>query len=167
MEPDVSAAWEKDMEQRCPLVGFTLDDRRYALPVEVVERVVRAVAVTPLPQAPDAVSGVVDLKGRIIPVLDLRGRFQLPPREISPSDQFVVARTSRRAVAIVADAVEPVREYSLEHITSAQAVLSELPGIRGVVKLPDGLMLISDLDRFLSLEEEERLAESLEEAAHD
>ncbi|HLF98822.1 MAG TPA: chemotaxis protein CheW [Methylococcaceae bacterium] len=154
------------MEQIYPLLGFALDDQRYALPAASVERVVRAVAVTSLPQAPEIVSGIVDLRGRIVPVLDIRCRFLLPPREIALSDQFIVARTSRRAVAIIADSVAPVHEYFAKAITSADSVLPGLPLVQGVVKLPDGLMLINDLDRFLSLDEEARLAASLGETPH-
>lgn len=154
------------MEQVYPLLGFALDDRRYALPAASVERVVRAVAITSLPQAPEIVSGIIDLRGRIIPVLDIRCRFRLPPREIALSDQFIVARTSRRAVAILADSVVPVHDYAAHAVTAAEAVLPELPGLRGVVKLPDGLMLINDLDGFLSLEEDAQLAASLGETPH-
>lgn len=154
------------MEQVYPLLGFALGDQRYALPVPSVERVVRAVAITSLPGAPEIVSGIVDLRGRVVPVLDIRCRFHLPPREIALSDQFIVARTSKRAVAIIADSVAPVHEYSAPTVTAADSLLPELPWVRGVVKLPDGLMLINDLDRFLSLEEETQLAASLGETPH-
>lgn len=87
------------------LIIFTLDDQRYALPLPAVDRVVRMVAIIPLPNAPDIVLGVVNFQGRVIPVIDVRRRFRLPEREIALTDQLLVAHTARRPVALVADAV--------------------------------------------------------------
>lgn len=154
------------MNHACSLVRFDLDDRRYALPLAAVERVVRAVATTPLPEAPETVAGVINLGGRIVPVFDLRRRFHLPAREISPGDCFLLAQTARRLVAVVADSVEPAREYPAASIVAAHSILPDLPCLRGVVKLADGLLLIQDLERFLSIEEETQLAACLGEDGH-
>lgn len=62
------------------LVVFRLDERRYALPLSVVERVIRAVEVTPLPKAPPIVLGAIDVQGRVVPVLNVRRRFLMPDR---------------------------------------------------------------------------------------
>ena len=62
------------------IVVFTLDEQRYALHLLAVERVVRAVEVTALPEAPEIVLGVVNVKGRIVPVINVRRRFRLPER---------------------------------------------------------------------------------------
>ena len=62
------------------LIVFTLNEQRYALYLSVVERIVRIVRITPLPKAPEIVSGVINVAGRIIPVLDTRKRFRLPER---------------------------------------------------------------------------------------
>jgi purine-binding chemotaxis protein CheW len=72
---------------------FTLDAGRYALSLEVVERVVPALELTPLPTAPDIVQGVFNLHGRIVPVMNLRRRFGLPERAIELSDHLIVAQT--------------------------------------------------------------------------
>ena len=76
------------------LVVFTLDDQRYGLPLSAVERVVPMVDITPLPKAPDIVLGVVDVQGRVIPVVNLRRRLRLPERDIALTDQLVIARTA-------------------------------------------------------------------------
>lgn len=144
------------------LVVFTLDDRGYGLPLPAVERIVRAVAVTPLPKAPDIVLGVINVQGRVIPVINVRRRFRLPEREIGLADQIVIARSRRRRVALVVDAVSGVLEYSEPDAVGAQDVLPALPYVQGVVKLAGGLILIHDLDTFLSLEEESHLDRALE-----
>jgi purine-binding chemotaxis protein CheW len=144
------------------LVVFTLGDRRYGLPVAAVDRVVRAVDVTSLPKAPDIVLGVVNVQGWVIAVINVRRRFRLPEREIALTDQMVIARTTRRPIALMVDAVTGVLEYSKQEAVAAQDVLPELQYVDGVVKLEDGLILIHNLDDFLSLEEEAVLNRALE-----
>jgi len=143
------------------LVVFTLDDQRYALHLSAVERVVSAVAITPLPKAPDIILGVVNVHGRIVPVADIRRRFGLPAREMSLRDQFVIAHTVRRPVILVVDRVEGIVTYSPADVIRADSILSPIRHIEGVLKLKDGMALIHDLDGFLSLEEERSLDEAM------
>lgn len=137
------------------VLGF--DALRIALPLSDVERVVRAVYVTPLPGAPAIVCGVANVQGRVIPVVDLRRRFRLPQREMALTDRLVIAHTAQRAVALVADSVSGVIEHAGPDRVDAEAILPGLAYIDGVVKLDDGLILIHDLERFLSLDEAEAL----------
>ena len=136
------------------IVLFTLEEERYALHLSAVERVVRAVEITLLPKAPEIVLGVVNVHGRIVPVLNIRKRFRLPERELKLSDQIVIARTSMRTVALVVDAVGGVTELSGKEIVLPEEIVPQMQYVEGVVKLEDGLVLIHDLDRFLSLNEE-------------
>jgi len=138
-------------------VVFTLDEQRYALPLSSVNRVVAAVYVTPLPKAPDIVRGVINVQGQVIPVVDIRTRFRLPEREMALSDQIIIAHTAQRPVALIADATEGVLEFSDERIVPPEAVLPEMEYVGGVVRLDEDLLLIHDLDRFLSLQENKKL----------
>lgn len=153
------------MKEQDSLFVFTLDGQRYALPLPAVDRVVRMVAITPLPNAPDIVLGVVNFQGRVIPVINMRRRFHLPEREIALTDQLVVAHTARRPVALAADAVLDVIACPAQSLIAAEEVLPNIEYVEGVVKLADGLILIHDLDKFLSLEEENFLAQALENRA--
>lgn len=146
-------------------VVFILDGQRYALHLSAVDRTVRMVDITPLIKAPDIVLGVVNIQGRIIPVINVRRRFSLPEREIALTDQLIVAHTARRPVALVADAVLDVVECSGQNLVTAESILPEVEYVEGVVKLKDGLIFIHDLDKFLSLEEENFLAHALENSA--
>lgn len=136
---------------------FILDSQRYALHLSAVDRVVRIVHITPVPIAPDIVLGIVNIEGRVIPAINVRQRFNLPKRAISLSDQLILARTKRRSVALVADAVTGVIECSEWNMISAEHVLPGLRHIEGIIKFEDGLILIHNLDTFLSLEEEASL----------
>jgi purine-binding chemotaxis protein CheW len=144
------------------LVIFTLGDRRYGLPLFAVDRIVRVVDVTSLPKAPDIVLGVVNVQGRVIPVINVRRRFRLPERETALTDQMVIACTTRRQVALMVDAVTGVLHYSEHEAVAAEDVLPDLQYVEGVVKLDDGLILIHNLDTFLSLEEEVLLDRALQ-----
>jgi purine-binding chemotaxis protein CheW len=133
---------------------FLLDEQRYALRLSAVDRVVRMVCITPVSTAPDILLGIVNLEGRVVPTVDVRQRFNLPKREISPSDRLIFARTERRYVALVADTVMGVIECSDDSLISADRILPGLRHVEGIIKFEDGLILIHNLDKFLSLAEE-------------
>lgn len=131
------------------LVMFALDDRRFALPLETVDRVIRAVEVTPLPEAPDALLGVINVEGRIIPVVNLRRRCRVTERQIGPGDQFIIAHTSRRSVALPVDSADVI-PCSPEMVVPVERNVSGPGGVHDVIKREDGLVPIYDLDAFLS-----------------
>lgn len=143
------------------LVPFFLDDRRYALPLDVVERIIPAVELTPLPKAPEIVLGLINIRGRIVPVFNIRRRFRLPDRETELTDHFIIAHTSKRTVALPADSASGVIQVFEGEKTEVTDILPALDYVKGVVKLEDGLLLIHDLESFLSLEEETALDEAL------
>ncbi len=142
-------------------VAFSLDRQRYGLAVSVVEQVLRMVEITELPKAPGIVLGIVNIHGRIVPVLDIRKRFGLGGRAALLSDQIIVAHASRRTVALVVDAVEGVVESGQDEITTADEIVPGMEFVEGVAKLANGMLLIHDLDRFLSLGEMQALDEVL------
>lgn len=149
------------------LVVFELDERHYGLRLDAVERVLHAVDVTPLPQTPDVVWGVIDIEGQIVPVLSLRKRFGLPERPIDVSNQFALARTRGRTVALVVDAVRGVVERPIAEFIESDKILPDLEHVEGVIQLDDGMVLIYDLDRFLSLDEERALTQALSSQGND
>ena len=159
------------MARTVGLLVFALDDRLYALRLAQVDRVIRAVDATPLPQAPDVVMGAVNFQGKIIPLLDARRRFGLAQREIGIDDQFIIANmtranmtgasTAQRTVAIAVDAVKDVAHRPEHEITAAEKILRPLNYVDGVIQLEDGLVLIHDLNRFFSIDEDNALQAAL------
>jgi purine-binding chemotaxis protein CheW len=143
------------------LVVFNLADQRYALHLSAVERVVLIAQLTALPKAPDIVLGIINVRGCIVPVVDTRRRFGLPAREVNLSDHLIIARTSRRVVALLVDVVAGVVQHSRAAITAADQILRNLDYVEGVVKLDDGLILIHDLDTFISAVEERTLEQAM------
>lgn len=142
-------------------VAFRLEGLRFALPLACVARAVRAVAATPLPAAPEIVEGIVNVQGRIVPVVSLRRRLGLAERETGLADQLLIARSATRMLAMVVDAVTGVVECETRDVVAIDGVVVGTRHVKGIVKASDGMLLIQDLDRFLSAEEEQGLDAAL------
>jgi len=138
-------------------VVFLLDRGRYALPLESVSRIVRAAEITPLPRAPRAVLGAIDVAGQVLPVFNVRARFGLAERAIDPEDHFLIASSTRRTVVLPIDSALGVFDCPAGNAIEAALIAPELELIRGVIQLPDGLALIHDLELFLSADESRAL----------
>jgi purine-binding chemotaxis protein CheW len=124
---------------------FRLDEQRFGVLVRAVVEVVRAVWVAPLPGAPPVVEGLVDYRGEILPVFDLRTRFGLPLRPLRPEDHMVVVETPARRAVLRVDRVESLEQVGLGALPSGR----EAAPFLGVSRGEDGLLLIHDPARFL------------------
>ena len=151
---------ESSDSHRAALI-FAIDEQRFALKLSVVERVVRAAEVTPVPRAPAILFGVLNVQGEIIPVINTRRQLGFSERDIRPSDQFIIARAPERVVALVADTVCDVVSVSESAVIAAEKIMPGAEFIEGVMKLEDGLVLIENLEKFLSSEEHKTIDESL------
>jgi len=151
------------MNNSSQLIVFSIDEQRYALPLSIVERVVRAVEITLLPKAPDMVMGVVNVQGQVIPVLNVRKRFGLREREIDLNDQMVIAYTSKRMIAFIVDSVSSVIEIPEQQIVAAEEILPGMEYVKGIVKQADGMIHILEIDSILSFGEVKSLDVAMEE----
>ncbi|HEV2378168.1 MAG TPA: chemotaxis protein CheW [Terriglobia bacterium] len=147
------------------LVPFNLDEWRCALDLWAVHRIIRVVEVTPLPNSPEIVLGVVNVQGEIIPVVNMRRRFGLPEGEAKLCEQMIIARTAKRAVALLVDSVGGVVERPTREVTEAGKIVPGTQYLEGVAKTDEGILLIHDLNTFLSLEEETQLNGALAETS--
>jgi purine-binding chemotaxis protein CheW len=147
------------------LVVFILGEQQYALPLATVQRVVRMVEVTALPKAPEIVLGVIDLRGKIIPVMSMRKRFGLPEPETSLSDQLIVADTATRTVALVVNSVTGVIERTAEEVTNTERIVPGAQYVAGMISLGDGVLFIHNLECFLAKKEEHELEDLMGQAA--
>ena len=140
---------------------FMVADRQFGIPVLMAEHVVRMVAITRLPAVSDAVAGIINYHGTIIPVFSLRNRFMLPVRQANLTDVLIITATNRRLVALIADEIIGVRDIDKDLI-QADAVLPGLTTMQGIVKTSDGMILIPDPERFLFPDEDTQLSTALE-----
>jgi len=150
------------MVQKNQLVVFNLDEQQYALNLAGVERIVRAVEVTPLPDSPESVCGVINVEGRVIPVVNTRRRLGLPERDIELHDLFIIVNENGRSLALVADDVKPVTEMPLNQIVASSALLPGTGYVEGVAKREDGMIVILDVERILPFDQHSTLTVAIE-----
>jgi purine-binding chemotaxis protein CheW len=103
------------------------------------------------------VLGIINIHGKIIPVVNISRRFHLPEKDIEPTNRLIIAHTLKRTVALVVDVVLGVIETPEDRVVKTNTVLPGMDYVQGVVKREDGMILIHDLNKFLSLEEEQTL----------
>lgn len=139
------------------LVSFEVSGHRYGLLSARVRELIRAVTIVPLPRAPAIVEGIIDVRGSIVPVIDIRSRFRLAPKPLEHTDHFVLAWTGERLVALRVDRALDLLRVDADKIEDARDIVSGAEHIAGVAKLPDGLVLIHDLETFLSEAERQDL----------
>ena len=144
------------------LVAFTIEGRCFAVLLGIVERVVGVVEITPLSNAPETILGVINFHGEIIPVMSIRKKLGLPEREIKLNDNLIIARASKRKVALLVDNIMGMLEGSEEELTPIEAVLPEVHCTERFGKLRDGIILMHNLDEFLSEPEEKILDKALD-----
>ena len=144
------------------LVLLRVDGQTYALHLEAVDRILRMAAITPLPGAPGAVEGIINIRGEVLAIVSIRRRLGLPHRNVATADSLVVAHTRTRRIAIIAESVLGVAEFATDAVAGCDDIGRGIQHIEGVVKTSDGLVLIQDLDRFFSVEEEQSLDLALE-----
>jgi purine-binding chemotaxis protein CheW len=115
----------------------------------------------PLPRAPAVVKGVINLRGRVVPVLDVRSRFGLPGRDIEPADHLIVARAGPRLVALHVDRAVELVSLEAADVEDARGLVPGSDYISWVARRDSSLILIHDLATFLSRAEAAGLDEAL------
>ena len=150
------------MDQVLSFVVFTLNDQKFALPLGAVEKIAQAAEIIPLPKAPDIVMGVINVQGRVVPVVNIRRRFRLPERDINVKDHFIVCRANALNVAILVDTVLDIIDCSEKDIIGQTTILTDIEYIEGVIKSPEGMILIHDLDKFLSGKESDMISHMIQ-----
>jgi purine-binding chemotaxis protein CheW len=129
---------------------FEVGGQLYGVAALDVREIVRATAIVPLPRAPAIVEGVINVRGSVIPVLDIRQRFRVAAKKLSPSDHFVLAFAAEYVVALRVDRVVELQRFRASDIAEANAVLPYSEYLAGVAKLSNGLVLLHDVRTFLS-----------------
>lgn len=124
-----------------------MGDREHALPVEDVIEVVRMVDITPLPEAPAWVAGVINMRGRIVPVIDLRMRLGMSPREPELSTPIIIVGRNEAAAGLIADGVSQVLALASEAVESTQPHAAPALAVTGMAHEGDRLILLLDSKR--------------------
>lgn len=140
-----------DIEER-QVVVFELGDEKYGIAISTVREIIRMPTVTQMPGAPEHVRGVINLRGRVIPVVDLRTRFRLPAVELTADTRVLVVDILGENIGVVVDAVTEVRRISTDSVEApgATTTTEESYYIEGIAKQEEHLLILLDLERALS-----------------
>ena len=131
-----------------------------------VQEINRIADITRIPQSPDFVEGVINLRGNVIPIIDLRKRFNMPEREHDRQTRIVVGEIDGKTVGLVVDAVSEVIRLPANTIEPAPKIVSkdQADYITGIGKLDDRLLMLLDIDKILTVSDKDKLFEMAAEA---
>ena len=132
------------------LVICELGGERYGLDIGRVREIIRLAPITSIPSAPSYVEGCINLRGRIIPIVDLASRFGIPPTTRSRASRIVVADTAGTLVGLVVDGVSEVLMASDELIEPTPDVARGADYLEGIARLDDRLVMLLDLARLFA-----------------
>ena len=136
-------------------VAFSLAGEVFALPVTPVREVVKVATITRVPHAPRPIRGVTNRRGRVIPVIDLRLRIELPSAELGRASRVIVVSSRGRLLGLLVDAVHQVIHIDLEQVQPPPDDVMTIQSnyLSGVYHLDDQLILLLDIDRALIIQD--------------
>ena len=144
------------------MVVFNLGAEVYGLDVTAVREIIRVPEITRLPNAPEFVAGVINVRGRLIPVMDLHRRFKIAAAGQTGNSRIVVVNVEGELTGVLVDAVTEVLRVSEQAIEppSAVATTDDSRYIRGIVNLEERLIILLDANNILSQKEQAALSEA-------
>ncbi|MFD2171336.1 chemotaxis protein CheW [Tumebacillus lipolyticus] len=145
----------KDIVEESKVIIFSLVDEEYGVEVAQVRSIEKMQNITRVPRTPDFVKGVINLRGVVTPVIDLKTRFSLGKEEYTESTRIIIVAVEDMEVGLIVDAANDVIDIPVNSIEQPPAVVGGIKAsyLRGVAKLDNRLLIMLNLDKVLSNEE--------------
>lgn len=131
------------------LVIFQLNDQQYALPIQETQEIIRMTAITQVPNTRHYVEGIINLRGSIVPVINLNKRLSLPVKEYDENTRIIVVEHASQKVGMIVDNVLEVGRYTSDELEPPAVAGDGVEFLRGVVKKQDRLWLLLNLANVL------------------
>lgn len=143
------------------LIVFELGNSLYGIPIEKVSEINRLENITVLPKAPKYVEGVINLRGNVVPVIDLRKRFGMKQIERTKKNKIIIVIIEKRLFGIIVDAVHEVVSIPKENIEPSLPTTTGLKAefINSIGKIKDSLVIILDIENIIKSKEEIKVEE--------
>ena len=143
---------KKQEDELLQLVTFSIGEEEFGVNILKVQEIIRTMEITKVPRAPEFVEGVINLRGKVIPVVNMRTRFSMPALEHDGNTRIVVMEFNQKIVGFLVDGVSEVLRIPASTVEPAPPVVCGIGSeyIRGVGKLEDRLLILLDLDTLLS-----------------
>ena len=137
------------------LVSFKLAKELYGIEITKVREIILITEITRIPETPDFLKGLINLRSTVIPVIDLRVRFGLPEAELSDESRIMVLQACGKTIGIMVDAVSEVLRVKQEQIAPPPPTVAGLGRdyLSGLVKLDNQLLILLDIDKIFGEEE--------------
>lgn len=151
------------IEESKQIIIFKLGDEEFGVDILQVREIEKLdQEVTRVPKAPSFVEGVINLRGEIVPIVDLRKRFMLNVKEVSSETRVIIVESNENLVGMIVDSVAEVLRVNLSAIESAPQITKGVDAyfLSGVAKIEERLIVLLDLERTLSPEETQELLET-------
>jgi len=150
---------QKHGDELLQLVTFRLGGEEFGVDILKVQEINRSMEITKVPRAPDFVEGVINLRGRVIPIIDLRRRFGKGHKSHDQNTRIIVFEIRSMIVGFVVDSVSEVLRIKADTVEQAPPVVAgvESEYIKGIGKLDNRLLILLDLNKLISTEEEDQL----------
>lgn len=150
---------EKKTVDEMQAVVFVLNNSYYGVPILQVQEIVKMTEITKLPNTPKFVEGIVNLRGQIIPIIDLRRRFNLPAAEVDENWKILILKIEEVQFGVMVDQISEVEKVPTSLIEVPPKVVSGVRGefINGIAKTNERLLILLDIEKILSVEEIEIL----------
>ncbi len=141
-------------------VGFILGKEHYGVDIMIVEEIIRMVEITPVPRAPSFVEGIINMRGRVIPIVDLRKKLSITGNEIDDHTRIIVTFIDNKRMGFIVDKVEEVIKISTDNIDRAPGTSRAIDNyISGVARTKEkGMVIILDFLKIFSPQEQIALA---------
>ena len=151
----MTAPDEKALRQEVQLACFRIGSELYALDIMRIKEIIRPQKLTPIPKAPSFIEGVINLRGVVIPVADLRKRFDQPISGANRKNRIVVCSLSGRIIGLMVDEVTEVKRFGRQEIAPAPQFIGgpEANYFLGVARRDEDLIMLIDLEKVLSSDE--------------
>lgn len=151
----MDSSQKKQDDELLQLVTFSIGEEEFGVNILKVQEIIRTMEITKVPRSPDFVEGVINLRGKVIPIIDLRRRFGLAPIPEDKDTRIIVIEINSIIVGFVVDAVSEVLRIPASTVGPPPPVVAgvESDYISGVGQLADRLLIMLDLDRLLSSED--------------
>ena len=147
-----STALKRHDDELLQLVTFSIADEEFGVDILKVQEIIRTMEISKVPRSPDFVEGVINLRGKVIPIIDLRRRFGLAHKQHDKNTRIIVIEMTDVIVGFVVDAVSEVLRIPTSTVEPPPPVVAGMDSeyISGVGKLEGSLLILLDLDKLLS-----------------
>lgn len=144
-----------EVRQEIQLACFRVGEQLYALDILRIKEIIRPQKLTPVPKAPPFIEGVINLRGAVIPVIDLRKRFDQPTAAADRKTRVIICSLSGRILGLVVDDVAEVRRYARQEVQSSPRFLRGKGAefFLGVCRRGEELVMLLDLEKILASDE--------------